>query len=374
MPAARSNAIGVQTLYLAEPFAPDWVHVYWFNQRMGESDVPNSYRLNTAIPDLWPFVTGRGFITRLTERFAVDWWRENRLIESKKPRLRRMLGDVGFAYLAPIMNSDATRCRSIVESLGCPFVVHIWDFLDLNLNADYHWLFSQAEHVFCLSPTMIEEVSVASPSKISLLPFTRPPAQRKAKYLGTDTLKIGLVGTLATYVEGVELLSDAISQLSRQFADIRIVYMGLEQELKFIPQGLKPFVEYAGLLGLDRLDLALSDCNVAYLPGPLLAPEIDARSRHSIPSRSADFTSIGLPMIAALHPRSATSVFFSSLQDRGLFLVSNPEEICRAAQQLRDEVQWNRSSSECLAFFDAHFDKGPVQQALVSVAQPFLSK
>jgi hypothetical protein len=79
-------------------------------------------------------------------------------------------------------------------------------------------------------------------------------------------------------------------------------------------------------------------------------------------------------MIAALHPRSATSVFFSSLQNRGLFLVSNPEDICSAAQQLRDEVQWTRSSSECLSFFETHFDKGPVLQAITSVAQPFLSK
>lgn len=125
VPASRSNALGIQTLQFAEPFAPEWVHLYWYNLRLGESDVPNSYRLNIAVPDLWPFAIGRGFITRLTERFAANWWREDQLIPSNKSQLRRMLG---FAFLAPIKNSDSTRSRSILECVGCSFVVHIWEF------------------------------------------------------------------------------------------------------------------------------------------------------------------------------------------------------------------------------------------------------
>jgi hypothetical protein len=127
-----------------------------------------------------------------------------------------------------------------------------------------------------------------------------PDYRYKAGYLGADTLRSGLVGTLAMYVEGAELLSHAVGQLRTQFKKIRIIYnMELQQELAYLPYGLRPFVEYTGRLDDEGRDEALTECNVAYLPGRLLAPEIDATSRHSIPSRSLDFTSIRLPMIAA---------------------------------------------------------------------------
>ena len=126
-----------------------------------------------------------------------------------------------------------------------------------------------------------------------------PDYRYKAGYLGTETLRIGLVGTLATYVEGVELLSHAVGQLRTQFKKVRIIYMGLQQELAYLPYGSRPLVEYTGRLDDEGRDKALTECNVAYLPGRLLAPEIDATSRPSNPSRSLDFTSIGLPMIAA---------------------------------------------------------------------------
>jgi hypothetical protein len=372
MPASRSNSIGVLTLYFAEPFAPEWAHVYWYNLGLGQSDVPNSYRLNTRIPHLWPFATGRGFITRLMERMALDWWRGNHLIESKKNRLRRMLGPIGFGYVAPIKNGDATKCRSILETLDCPFVVHVWDFFDETLNADYQWLFSRAEHVFCLSPIMIEKVRQIAPCEVSLLSFIRPRSTHKAKYFGADTLKIALIGTLATYVEGLELLDRAIQELRAQFASIRVVYMGLRQELQYIPERLRAITEYAGLLGLDRLDPALIECNFAYLPGPILSPQEDTLSRYSVPCRSADYMAVGLPVLAALHPQSAAHAFFSPTLNRGMFLVRDCEDFRRATQSLRDEASWNDASRECLSFFDTHFDKAYVQQQLCAVAEPFL--
>jgi glycosyltransferase involved in cell wall biosynthesis len=372
MPASRSNALGVQTLYFAEPFAPEWAHIYWYNLGMGESDVPNSYRLNTSIPHLWPFATGRGFITRLTERMALDWWRGDHLIESKKNRLRRMLGSIGFSYVAPIKNSDATRCRDILEMLDCPFVVHIWDFWDETLNADYQWLFSRAEHVFCLSPTMIGKVREIATCEISLLPFTRPRSQYRAKYCGTNKLRIGLIGTLHTYEDGLDLLSRAIGDLRRQIGEVRVSYIGRASQLEFIPAELKALTDYAGFLDDDERDKALADCNVGYLPGPMPSPQQYALSRYSVPSRSADYMAIGLPVVAALHPLSAANAFFSPIRNRGLFLVGNNEDFCRVSQDLRDEATWSEAARECLSFFDTHFDKAYVHQQLCAVAGRFL--
>lgn len=372
MPASRSNALGIQTMHLAEPFAPEWTHCYWYNHRMGESEVPNSHRLNTPIPYQWPFVTGRGFITRTAARLGLGWWRGDQLIESKKARLRRILGDIRFAYAAPIKNSDATKCREILETVGCPFVVHVWDFLDEGLNADYSWLFSHAEHVFCVSATMIEEICATASCETSLLPFTRSRSQYQAKHLGADTLRIGLIGTLFTYPDGLELLSRAIGGLRGHFANICVKYVGPRGQLEFIPDGLKGLTEYAGFPDDDGRDKALAECNVAYLPGPNLPPEEDARSRHSVPSRSADFTAIGLPMIAAVHPRSATNAFFSPIRGRGFFLVRDPEDICRVARELQDETFWAQAAHECASFFDKYFNKEHAQSELRSVAGRFI--
>jgi glycosyltransferase involved in cell wall biosynthesis len=372
MPASRSNSIGVQALYFAEPFAPDWAHVYWYNLGLGESDVPNSYRLNTRIPHLWPFATGRGFITRWMERMALDWWRGDHLIESRKNRLRRMLGPIGFGYVAPIKNSDATKCRDILETFGCPFVVHIWDFFDESLNADYQWLFSRAEHVFCLSPIMIEKVRQIAPCEVSLLSFTRSRSQYRAKSCSTDRLRIGLIGTLHTYGAGLDLLVHAIGDLRRQIDDVRVSYIGIQSEFDFIRADLKALTDYAGFLDDDARDRALADCNVGYLPGPMLSPQQDTLSRYSIPCRSADYMAVGLPVLAALHPQSAAHAFFSPTLNRGMFLVRDCEDFRRATQSLRDEASWNDASLECLSFFDTHFDKTYVQHQLCAVAERFL--
>jgi glycosyltransferase involved in cell wall biosynthesis len=370
--ASRSNALGVQMLHLAEPFAPAWSNCYWYDDGKGKSEAPNSYRLYTSIPHLWPFVSGRGFITRMTERLALDWWRDNHLIEWKKPRLRRILGDIGFAYVAPFRNGDATRCREILQTVGCPFVVHIWDFLDEVLNADYRWLFSNAEHVFCLSSTMIDEIRATATCETSLLAFSRPRSRYQAKHCAADTLKIGLIGTLFPYPEGPELLSRAISGLRTQFADIRLKYIGPPGEMKFIPPELKPLTECVGYLDDDGRDKALAECNVGYLPGPLLSPQQDRRSRHSIPSRSADYMAIGLPVIAAAHTSSATNAFFSSIRGRGFSPVSEPEDICRVAGDLRNEASWEQAAHACICFFDKFFSKEHAQNQLRTVAERFL--
>jgi len=370
--ASRTNALGVQMLHLAEPFGPAWADCYWYNDGRGKSEAPTSYRLYSSIPDLWPFATGRGFVSRMTGRLGLGWWRGNHLIARKKSHLRRLLDDIGFAFVGPLWNNDATRCREILQTIGCPFVVHIWDFLDKPLNADYQWLFSHAEQVFYLSPTMVQEIRATAQCETSLLSIARGHSQFKARHCGADMLKIGLVGTLSTYSDGVELLSRAIDKLHSQFAEIRIKYLGAREQLAIIPESLREFVEYAGYLYGDVRDKALADCNVAYLPGPLLSPQEDARSRHSIPSRLADYMAIGLPVIAAVHPSSATNAFFASIRSKGFFPASEPDDINCAVQELQNEMFWKNASDSCLGFFGKYFDKEQAQRQLLAFAEEYV--
>jgi hypothetical protein len=339
---------------------------------MGKSDAPNSYCLNSSIPRLWPFATGRGFLKREIERFGLGWWRGDRIIESRKPRLRRILNETGFAYVAPLRNSEATKCREILETIGCPFVVHLWDILDERLNADYEWLFSHAEHVFCLSEAMTEEIRKSAPCETSPLAFIRPQSNYQAKCIDGDTLVIGLVGFLSSYREGMQLLSQAVGDLRHQFKDLRLRYVGPPGQLEFIPDGLKDITEYIGFPDDLGRDEALAECHVGYLPGPFLSPRQDLRSRYSIPSRSADYLAIGLPLIAAANIHSATSNFFSPIRGRGYFPVSDSKDICLIAKKLRDQSFWAEAAQGCVNFFNSHFNQEEEVNKLFSIAKPFL--
>ena len=371
MPASATNAIGTQILHFAEPFAPEWRHCYW-DVGMGRSTAPGSHCLGSSVLKWWPFATGRGFLKREVEHFGLGWWRGDQLIQQKKPKLRRKLGGVGFALVAPLRNSEATRCREILETIGCPFVVHVWDISDERLNSDYEWLFSHAEHVFCLSETMIEEIHKAAPCETSSLPFVRARSQYQAKVIDGDTLIIGLIGFLSSYQEGLQILAQAIGGLRRLFANVRIRYIGSPGQLKFIPDSLKGIIEYMGFLDDDERDRVLSECHVGYLPGPLLPPQQDMRSRHSVPSRAADYMAIGLPVIAAANVLSATSIFFAPLRDRGFFLVRDGQDICLTAEKLRDRARWTEAAEQCSQFFDSRLNKEDALRKLYLIARPFL--
>jgi glycosyltransferase involved in cell wall biosynthesis len=354
MPASRSNAIGLQTVYFAEALNCNWCHVYW-DMGMDESEVADSYWLNSVFLREWPFAVGRGFLTKQFQRFGFGWWRGDRLLNSKKSRLRKMLKNTTFAYVAPLRNSEATKCREIIQEVGCPFVVHLWDISDSTLNSDYAWLFAHAERVFYLSPTMIEDICATMPCELTNLTFVRPPSKFKSRFGTAGELTIALIGFLSPYGDGLMLLSQAIDHLHSTFAKIRLIYVGPAGQLKHIPAPLSQITEYAGFLDDEGRDRVLADCHVAYLPGPLLPPELDLRSKHSIPSRMADYLAVGLPVIAAANAFSATLQFFSAIRSRGFFPVAEPQDIRTAIFELAKEKLWFDSSRECIAFFDAHF-------------------
>lgn len=371
MPASRSNAIGLQTLYFAKALGRDWCHVYW-DSGMGESEVPESHQLNSAILRRWPSKIGRGFLMRQLESFRLGWWQGDRLMDSKKPRLRGMLRNTTFAYAAPLRNSEATKCREILEAAACPFVVHIWDLSDRILNADYAWLFSHAERVFCLSATMIDEICSAAPCNLSNLTFVRPSSKSRSASGPAGELKIALIGFLQAYQDGLMLLSRAIDNLGGAFSKIQLIYIGPPAQLKYIPAPLSHITEYAGFLDDESRDRALANCHVAYLPGPLLPPDSNLRSRHSIPSRMADYLAVGLPVVAATHPHSATFHFFSAIRGRGFFPIADPDDIRRAMGTLANETSWINAAQECATFYNAHFDPSSALGELTSLANRFV--
>jgi hypothetical protein len=328
---------------------------------MGKSEVHDSYCLKSPIPRLWPFATGRGFLARKVEDFGLCWWRGDRLNESRKPQLRELVGRTKLAYVAPLRNSEATRCRQILDTLGSPFVVHLWDILDDKLNDDYTWLFSHAMHVFCLSEAMLDRVHQLARCEASILPFIRPKSIYRARAnRDQDAFVIGLLGFLAAYKDGLELLAAATDALMACGLRVRIKIIGPRENLALLPSSLKPLVEYSGFLDDDARDKVLASCDAGYLPGPHQPPQHDLRSRYSIPSRMADFLAAALPVIASVHEASATASAFSSLDGCGFFPARDAGEICAAVQRLLDIDFWSHASDNCLDFFGESYSKDVV--------------
>jgi glycosyltransferase involved in cell wall biosynthesis len=373
MPASHANAIGVQTLQFASLFGNAWKHCYW-DTNMGESEVANSILLNNPLPRLWPFARGRGFMTRVVEQLEFGWWRGDRLLPSRKPQLLRMLEGTDFAYAAPLRNSEATRCREILEVIQCPFVVHLWDVMDNPLNEDYEWLFSRAERVFCLSEPMTGLIKDAARQKTELLGFARLRPKCRAFYRSGDAIVIGLVGFLAAYREGLNLLARVIEILKARRVQVSLRYVGHPSQFQYLPQRLKSITECVGMPDDDERDRLLAECNVAFLPGPFLAPQDDQRSRYSVPSRVADYLAVGLPVIAAVHPKSATSLFLSTLRGRGFFPASDEDGLASAMETLGDENVWTDASAECVSFFSDRCESGIVLEKFHAVARRFLAK
>jgi hypothetical protein len=371
LPASHSNAIGVLTLRFAGPFGDAWKHCYW-DTNMGKSEVSNSIFLNSEIPRLWPSAAGRGFAARFVERFELGWWHGDKLLASRKPQLEKMFQDTGFAYAAPLRNSEATRCREILEVVQCPFVVHLWDIMDRSLNDDYAWLFSHAEHVFCLSEPMIAFVKETAQCETGLLSFVRPRSKVRASFSKKNSIAIGLIGFLAAYRDGLELVAQATESLQANFSRVTVRYIGPPSQLAYIPESLRRLTEHVGFLVGDELDQALLDCDCGLLPGPLLAPEQDPRSRYSVPSRVADYLAVGLPVIATVHPNSATSTFCSPLRSHGFFPVTDGAGIVGALKTLREERVWLNASGHCESFFNQRCDANVALEEFYSIANKFL--
>lgn len=184
-------------------------------------------------------------------------------------------------------------------------------------------------------------------------------------------MRIALIGFLSAYEDGLALLSRAIEELTSAFSRVTLIYIGPVGQLKYIPASLTNITQYAGFLDDEARDEAMAGCQVAYLPGPLRPPEVDLRSKHSIPSRTADYMAVGLPVVAAANAHSATVRFFSPLGDRGFFPVASPEDFRRAIIKLTNKAFWLNAVRECTSFYEAHFNSVNALHELRSLVDRF---
>jgi len=353
------TAIGVQTKLLLEQ-CTNWVHFYWEPER-AIARQPNSHRAENGLLLLWPFTTGRGFFRRLISRLGLSWWRDNRLRPCYRKWLLTLTKNTEVCYLAPLDGRGAARCRAFVEMINRPFVIHLWDILDglpQGAQSDLGWLLQRAEHVFCVSKPLFDEAAAFN-SNVSYLLFQRSASRYSAKPPDTAApFRIALIGHLNSYQDGLALLMDALQQMKQQGTRTEVIYIGPNEGLHLLPPLWRETIAPVGFLSDDRRDAILSTCHAGFLPGPL-KPQTDGRSKYSIPSRLLDFFAVGLPVIATVHPGSATADFLAPIAGKGVFLPERAEEILTLVQGLLKHPRWQEASERSLAFgrqFEASAD------------------
>jgi hypothetical protein len=326
--------------------------------------------LKSSIPHRWPFDAGRGFVTRQVERLNLCWWKGDILLQKRKSRLTRLFRNSTVAYVAPLSARDAVRSYQVVRVLRVPYVVHLWDNFDehgIYGNArEYKELLDSAEHIFCVSSAIEVDAKKITGRPVSLLMFTRPNALIQATEPLRSDLRIAIVGHVAPYKQGLHLLERSLPALRQLFSRISVLYIGPSDQAEMLPESLTQLATRTGFVDNGTRDALLAGCNVGFLPGPLLDTS-NSRSRYSIPSRIADYYSIGLPVLAAVHEASAANSHFKGLSGSAFLRTSNTSQLLMALTALKDEAIWRQASESARLCFAETMSEEVVLGQLESV-------
>jgi hypothetical protein len=355
------SAIGVQTKLLVASH-PKWLHLYWVSYELKRQDA-RSHRIESLPFSRWSFLSNRSRLFRRLYPLSGSWWLDDQLRADVSRKLVTAYGGkISVIYAAPLDNRDAVRIRHLIQLFQRPFVLHLWDFLDgsIETGSDIDWLVKNAAHVLCLSKPILDEVAPSRPDAEYLL-FSRKQSLSRASAPQQATLRIALIGDLASYKDGLAMLDESTSRLAEQGRSIQLCYIGPAATLKKLDLPIVRKIQYLGFMRTDvDRDLALSGCHAAFLSGPFRPPESDARSRYSIPSRVLDFFAVGLPIIGTVHPLSATAELFRSVGLTDSVFCRSSQEVTEELSLLFESANWAaRSAASSNAYLYLHRESQP---------------
>jgi hypothetical protein len=346
------TSIGQQTQRLLQPHQ-DWFHFHWRSNDLRQLD-RRSLRFENLILSRVSFLHNRRSVLRLCERAGIGCWVGSELREEHARRLTRdYAGRISKAYLAPLDEEDAQRCLALVNLLGVRFVLHLWDVLEGDVRTGaLRSLIDRAENVFCVSDSLVRDVSQLR-SEVDLLLFSRDPAVARATAPTGEALRIVLHGNICSYADGLDDLHIAINRLEAEGRTCEVWFAGLPKILRVSHTTIRNRVKLCGFSAtLDELDAKLAAGHVAFLPGPKAGPAVDMRSRYSIPSRMLDYMAVGLPILGVLHKDSAGGAFMRELGLAETATCEGPEEVAYWLRKLGEPRAWSENSRKSLSAFD----------------------
>ena len=365
---SNSHGTGVQLLRL---FADEnYTHLYW-SSASGFSEDERSLLLEEQFT-WWKFSRGKGRIEQWMGLLGLSSvWRHNQLInEAHKDQLSRQYR-CDVAYVVVIDETSARKAVSLLEHLGCPYVVHLMDLmhprgLDPKTMPGFGRLFARASGVFALSENIRQEVLKFPSPPTHIFPIVRSigqVAQRPPR--PGHPLRIVMVGSLY-YRAGLECLAQAWDELVRRYPQIELVYAGPQSQIdNHLPARLKKVLDYRGYLHHEEVENILLDCHLAYLPGPCLPVEKDKYSKYSIPSRLTDYLMAGLPTVAFPAPASAAEKFLAPVMPVAVQRAMTPAALVESVAHFVSTEHWREASAAAHAFAVAQCSVEGARRALV---------
>ncbi len=364
------TAIGIQTSHYLDAFT-DWRHLHWLEFGSLVSKDRRSIRFGNFLVGKWPHYAKQLERFPPMRRFGRLVWADDVLIDPVSRGLVAELKNRASAlYLAPVDDVDAGRMRHLAELFGRPFVLHLWDCMGVPLlESEHHrWLIQNAHRVFALSKPLIEESMTLRPDVSELL-FVREQISIRAKLPEGGPLRVALIGFLPAYRPGLHLLHDALKQMRAAGTPIELHFVGSPRALRRLNEPITKEMAYTGHLRnhVDR-DRALANCHVAFLPGPPEPPEENLRSRYSIPSRVLDYMAVGLPVVGAVHPRSATAQMCEEYGIAKYLLCGTAQQIVEAFTELRDAREWRTAHQASLLALEKIDCRGQLERLKAAMA------
>jgi hypothetical protein len=363
--------IGVQTLRLLGPHR-DWLHFHWRTHNLRPLDERSILFEN-------PFLGRFSFLRHpkllpAWEGLGISPWSGSDLRPSLVKRLLGYRERVSSVYAAPLCETDAKRCLKLVNLVGVPFVLHLWDVLHGDIaRGALRELVERAESVFCISQPLLDDVSLIREAE--LLSFSRDASPITAMPREEGALRVAMHGTINCYPEGLNDLDQAIALLEPRGLKVDVSFLGPQRILRRANTTLEKRVNVRGFMPTQQdVDAELGRAHVAFLPGPAVDPGRDMRSRYSIPSRMLDYLAVGLPIVGTVHKASATAGFVKKLGLDAAATCSGPAEIAEWLFQLARPEQWAQESARsCNAFDLLQRQEDPakrLKRALDNIASP----
>ncbi|WP_225205468.1 glycosyltransferase family protein [Novosphingobium huizhouense] len=359
------TAIGVQTIHYCNGIG-NARHLYWEDLTLQRP--ARSVRLERPVLSRLAIFRRPGPAASAARALGLSLWRGDVLSGAGRRVVERLAATTGSVYVAPIGGADATRMRHLLEILGKPFVVHLWDMLDgpPQPGGDLAWLIDHAAGVLSLTREMAQ---ASGRSDAELLFFMRPDsAVRAAAPVDPQRLRVALIGDIGSYAAGLPAMQAATEALRARGIAVEWRYIGWRGIVRRLDPALRDMLTLAGPARTDAArDEALAACHFALMLGPTQPPETNHRSAYSVPSRVLDFGALGLPVIGFVHPRSATATFAPELAET----MCQPDGAALAAcmETLSDPARWREASERSRRFFERVVGTRPAEQLRAELAR-----
>jgi hypothetical protein len=351
------HGTGVQILRTFDGAGVDLWHVFWLGTAGYRSDLAESALLNT-LPRLKRLRGGR-VIEMIEQALGVAWWNGTSVNPGK---LRRLVAARGWmcdaAYVCVASDDEAAEARSIVEVLGCPYVVHLMDLchdggIDPRTMPGYTGLLRGAAAVLAVSEPIQGEVLKVRTGGVELAGLARKPGTPAEEPRGKagGGIRIVMLGGLGSPENpALAVLADGMEALRARRADVECIYMGQHYDL--LPDRLKRLITYPGRVGLADFEARLPQCHIAYLPSPA---RLDCYGKYSPVSRLVDYFHAGLPVIYCIAPGSAPERVLGPLVPAGAMPARSGEEWARAVEHFAQPANWRAASRAVRAYAEEHF-------------------